>query len=149
MQAPENNPWQRRLVAIAAAFLICYAAHGLTSTLLLIPESFGMDLGNAFMPIFLGLQCVIFLLALLWQLKITEPLRNFETATFSAGILLLLVVPVLIAIAVIEARHDTSPDRGAATAAFFMLIIFGGFYALQGIVAFAISFVLRKRRQAA
>lgn len=147
MQNPQDDLWKRRLAAAAAALLVAYAAHPLTSFALLMLEGFGVVLGGAFMPIQLTVQAVVFGLALVWQLKMPSISRSFESAALCAGICMLLAIPAVILLAFVEVAKDTSVDQGGATASFFMVIIFGGYYGIQGLALLIAGLVMRKRRK--
>lgn len=149
MQDQPPNPWKKRLSALGAALVVGYSSHYLTSVLLVAADEAGSGVGNAFMPVLFGVQCLIVVIALIWQLKIADRLRNYETAAFCSAIFLLAAVLALILIAVATASGDSSIDHGASVAAFFMVVIFGGFYAIQAIVFAVIGFALRKRRLSA
>lgn len=147
MQNPQDDIWKPRLIAAAAALLVAYSVHPITSVLLMALEEFGLEIGGAFMPALLVLQAIVFGLALLWLLKTPDTAHKFERATLWTGICLLMLIPLLIGLMFLEAASDNSPDQGGAVAGFFMVIIFGGFYGVQGIALLITSFVLRKRRK--
>lgn len=147
MQNPQDDIWKRRLVAALAALLVAYSAHALTSMILIFLEESGLLTGGAFMPVLLTIQAVIFGMALIWQLKMPNLARSFESAALVAAAFLLLAIPAVMLVALRPGAGDTSPDQGAGAAGFFMVIIFGGFYGLQGLVLLIAGLVLRRRRK--
>ena len=74
--------------------------------------------------------------------------RKIESLLIWAGLVLLTPIPLLLGFMMIEASADTSPDKGGAVAAFFMLIIFGGAYGGLGAILLIVGLVQRRNRKA-
>lgn len=81
--------------------------------------------------------------------KLPSIRRKVESVMIWAGLLLVATIPLMLGIMMIEAYTDTSPDKGGAVAAFFMLIIFGGAYGGLGVILLIAGFVQRRNRRAA
>lgn len=135
--------------ALGMALLTAYAAHPFLTTVLLVAEDPDAQTRSNFTALMLGGLCVVFALALVVLLRQPNPRMRVEKGCLWSGALLWLTVPVMVLIVWMTAAAENGADHGSATAAFFMLLIFGGYCAIFGTVLLGVSYVMRKRRIAA
>lgn len=131
---------------IAMALLTAYSAHPLLTFLLQFAEETTQGLGNAFMPLMLAGLFVVFVVAAFRLAPKVGALLRIELGCRWSGILMWLTIPIMVAMVFLVAAQENGTDQGGATAAFFMLLIFGGYCAIVGSVLLFVSEVLRRRR---
>lgn len=142
--APER-PVATWLSALLPALVIAYAIGPLLSCVLMLFEGAESLSRINIVPLIVGAQAVTFVAATWLLRRIPGLWLRIGTGLQRAGWLLLATLPVLILLTILIARQDTSLDSGAATAGFFMLIIFGGYYGLQGAILLGIGALAKGR----
>lgn len=130
------------------ALPIALASQAMISLLLVMIDPDGDRLGQHISYAIIAAQAVIFAVATLHLAKFPSIRRKIESLLIWAGLVLSTTIPLLLGFMMIEASADTSPDKGGAVAAFFMLIIFGGAYGGLGAILLIVGLVQRRNRKA-
>lgn len=133
---------------IAMAMLTAYSAHPLLTFLLQFAEESGIALDRLYMPLMMVGLFAVFVVAAVWLAPKVGVLLRIELGCRCSGILLWLTIPIMVAMVFLVAAQENGTDQGGATAAFFMLMIFGGYCAIVGSILLFVSEVLRRRRRA-
>lgn len=136
---------------IGLAILISYAASPVGSAVLIaIEEWAGLPKGIGSKAV-TAVPAIAFVLSLIWLSRMSTIYRRIGNALKTAGILLLLSLPVLIVVAIVEnMKPDVGGDHGAGTAAVYLVFLFGGAYGIVGLVLLVAGVVmLRRERRAA
>lgn len=128
-----ENPILTWVCSLGLAFLIAYAISPPASTLLLLADQLGGWTSDIGMPAVLALQLAAFALSLIWLSRMRSMNQRIGNGLKTAGILLLLPLPMMILFVALQAAQETGAEQGSATAAFFMLMIFGGAYGVLGL----------------
>lgn len=140
-----------RNLALSAilALPVALASQAMISLLLGMIDPESEHLGKYIIYVVLAVQLVIWALTTLHLAKFSAILRKVECVMIWAGLVLVATIPLIFGIMMIEAHTDTSPDKGGAVAAFFMLILFGGAYGGIGMILLIAGFMLRRNRKSA
>lgn len=143
--APNEHPAATWLSAIVTAAVTAYAFGTLLSCVLVVLETLQATPRIDVMWLLIGGQVVILVVTTWFLRRINGIWRRVGIGLQRAGWLLIATFPVLLLGTLIIARFDDSPDSGAATAGFFMLVIFGLYYVLQGAVLLGLGAFLKRR----
>ena len=134
---------------VLLALPIAVASQAMLSLLVIMTDPDGDRLGQHISYVIIAVQVAIFAIATLHLAKFQSIRRKVESVLIWAGLVLVATIPLMLGIIMIEASIDTSPDKGGAVAAFFMLIIFGGAYGGLGVILLIIGFLQRWSRREA
>ena len=127
---------------IGAAMLVAYCAHPLLTYVLLLVDGEEGRITSSYMSFFMAGLIAVFLIAAYVLKRRLSPRLRFEAATLWGGLLMWATIPFMV-LSVWLAAH-ISQDGG--TAAFFMLLIFGGYCAIMGTILLIVSRVMRHKR---
>lgn len=129
-----EHPAKKWVSIVLLAALAGYAASPPMSVGLAMLEDGGLPSPVGIMPAILGVQAATCVAALVWLAREADFWTRISKGLRLAGWLLVAALAALVVLTIKNAMTDTSPDQGAATASFFMLIIFGGYYGIQGLI---------------
>lgn len=153
MSDPNPRPWRaaaaKWVSVIAMAMLTAYSTHPLLTLLLQVVDDTTQHIGASFMTLMMAGLLLVFGGAVLALLRKETPLLRAELGCRWSGMMLWLTIPVMVQIVWLQAMAENGADHGGATAAFFMLMIFGGYCAILGTVLLGVASVLRRKRMAA
>jgi len=136
---------------IGLAILIAYAASPVGSAVLIATEKWAGLSNGIGAKLVMAVPAIAFVLSLIWLSKMSTLVRRIGNALKTAGILLLLSLPVLIVVAIVEnMKPEVGGEHGAGTAAVYLVFLFGGAYGIVGLVLLVAGIVtLRRERRAA
>jgi len=136
---------------IGLAIMIAYASGPVGSSILIATEEWASLPPGAGSKAVMAVPAIAFVISLIWLSRMPTLYRRIGNALKTAGILLLLSLPVLIVVAVVENMQPggTGP-QGNGSAAIFLVFLFGVGYGLLGLGLLVAGIVtLRRERRAA
>lgn len=146
-QSPARRDWAIKWGSvITMALVIAYSTHPLLTVVLQLADGTTQQVGANFMTLMLGGLAVVFAAAVFALIPQENAGLRIEKGCRWSGTLLWLTIPVMILITWLTARAENGADHGGATAAFFMLMIFGSYCAIIGSIFLGVAMFMRRRR---
>lgn len=151
MKISHHHPAVIWAFSIGLAIMIAYAAAPVASSILIAAEEWAglpQAIGSKAL---MAVPGIAFVVSLMWLARMPSIRQRIGKALKTAGILLLLSLPVLIVVAIVENMQPAVPgDHGAGAAAIYLVFLFGGAYGILGLcLLIAGVFMLRRERRAA